>query len=65
MQSVQYTTAAAHRALIEFELMSSPPPPVGNSFPLTEFNFGADFGDFGGASGASFGFGADFGAVFR
>jgi hypothetical protein len=37
---------------------------VGNSFPLTEFNFGADFGDFGVDFVASFGFGADFGAVF-
>jgi hypothetical protein len=57
---LQYTTAAAHRSLLEFELMSSTPPHVG----LTDFNFGADFGDFGGDFGASCGFDADFGAVF-
>jgi hypothetical protein len=62
--SVQYTTAAAHLSLLEFELMSSTPPHVGLSLPLTDFNFGADFGDFGGDFGASFGFDADFGAVF-
>ena len=62
--SVQYTTAAAHRLLLELELMSSTPPHVGLSLPLTDFNFGADFGDFGGDFGASFGFDADFGAVF-
>ena len=62
--SVQYTAAAAHRSLLEFELMSSTPPHVGLSLPLTDFNFGADFCDFGGDFGASFGFDADFGAVF-
>ena len=62
--TVQYTTAAAHRSLLEFELMSSTPPHVGLSLPLTDFNFGADFGDFGGDFGASFGLDADFGAVF-
>ncbi len=62
---LQYTTAAAHRSLLSFELMSSTPPPAGLSLPLTEFNFlGADFCDFGGDFGASFGFDADFGAVF-
>ena len=59
----QYTTAAAHRSLLQFELMSSTPP-LGVSLPLTEFNFGADLGDFGGDFGALFGFDADFGAVF-
>jgi hypothetical protein len=48
--------------------MSSTPPHAGLSLPLTEFNFGADFGadfdDFGADFGASFGFDADFGAVF-
>jgi hypothetical protein len=43
--------------------MLSTPPQVGNSLPLTDFNFGADFGDFGEDFGASFGFDADFGAV--
>ena len=62
--SVQYTTAVAHRSLIEFELMSSTPPHVGLSLPMPDFNFGADFGDFGGDFSASFGFDADFGAVF-
>ena len=37
---------------------------MGLSLPLTDFNFGADFGDFGGDFSASFGFDADFGAVF-
>ena len=31
---------------------------------MIDFNFGADFGDFGGDFGASFGFDADFGGVF-
>jgi hypothetical protein len=44
--------------------MSSSPPHVGLSLPLTDNNFGADFGNFGGDFGASFGFDADFGAVF-
>ena len=59
--SVQYTTAAAHLSLLEFELMSSTPPHVGLSLPLTDNNFGADFGNFGGDFGASFGFDAVFG----
>jgi hypothetical protein len=63
-RSVQYTTAAAHRSLLEFELMSSTPPHVGLSLPLTDFNFSADFSDFDGDFGASFGFDAEFGAVF-
>ena len=54
----------AHRSLLEFELMSSTPPHAGLSLPLTDFNFGADFGDFGGDFGASFGFDTDFGAIF-
>ena len=62
--SVQYTTAVAHRLLLEFELMSLTPPHVGLSLPLTDFNFGADFGDLCGDFGASFGFDADCGAVF-
>ena len=62
--SVQYTTAAAHRSLLEFELMSSTPPHMGLSLPLTDFNVGADFGDLGGDFSASFGFDTDFGAVF-
>ena len=37
---------------------------MGLSLPLTDFNFGADFGDFGRDFGASFCFDADFGAVF-
>ena len=62
---LQYTTAAAHRSLLSFELMSSTPPPAGLSLPLTEFSFlGAGFCDFGGDFSASFGFDADFGAVF-
>jgi len=40
--------------------MSSTPPHAG----MIDFNFGADFGDFGGDFGASFGFDADFGGVF-
>ena len=48
-----------HRSLLEFEVMSSTPPHAG----LIDFNFGADFGDFGGDFGASFGFDADFGGV--
>ena len=39
-------------------------PPLGVSLPLTEFNFGADLGDFGGDFCALFSFDADFGAVF-
>ncbi len=58
--SVQYTTNATPRSLLEFELMSSTPHHVG----LNDFDFGADFGDFGGDFDASFGFDADFGAVF-
>jgi hypothetical protein len=50
--------------LLEFELMSSTPPHAGLSLPLTEFNIGSDFGDFGGDFGASFCFDTDFGAVF-
>jgi len=40
--------------------MSSTPPHAG----MIDFNFGADFGDFGGDFGASFGFDADFGGAF-
>ena len=34
--SVQYTTAVAHRSLLEFELMALTPPHVGLSLPLTD-----------------------------
>ena len=34
--SVQYTTAVAHRLLLEFELMALTPPHVGLSLPLTD-----------------------------
>jgi hypothetical protein len=42
--SVQCTTDATPRSLLEFELMFSTPHHVG----LNDFDFGADFGDFGG-----------------
>jgi len=49
-----------HQSLLEFEVMSSTPPHAG----MIDFSFGADFGDFDGDFGASFGFDADFGGVF-
>ena len=41
-----------HRSLLEFEVMSSTPPHAG----AIDFEFSADFGDFGADFGASFGF---------
>ena len=51
---------ALHRSLLEFEVMSSTPPHAG----VIDFNFGADFGDFGGDFGASFGIDVYFGGGF-